>query len=94
MLLVGSLLISAASAAGMIAFSASPVLGELAALTFVLSAFVDVCARQFLKACVSGCALARSFLVSAPPVSASWKPFPGAECRDRFANVGDRFANI
>ena len=34
---------------------------------------------------VSGCALARGFLVSAPPVSASWKPFPGAESRDRFA---------
>ena len=51
-------------------------------------------ARRFLKACVSGCALARGFLVSAPPVSASWKPFPGAESRDRFASVGDRFANI
>jgi hypothetical protein len=38
--------------------------------------------------------LGQVFLVSAPPVSASWKPFPGAECRDRFASVGDRFANI
>ena len=37
----------------------------------------------------SGCALARGFLVSAPPVSASWKPFPGAESRDRLATVGD-----
>jgi len=46
MLLVGSLLISATSAAGMIAFSASPVLGELAALTFVVSGFVGVCAAE------------------------------------------------
>ena len=43
------------------------------------------------KACVSDCALARGFLVSPPPVSASWKPFPGAECRDRFASFGDGF---
>ena len=35
-------------------------------------------ARRFLRSCVSGCAVARGFLVSAPPVSASWKPFPGA----------------
>ena len=51
-------------------------------------------AQRALRSCVSGCALARGFLVSAPPVSASWKPFPGAESRDRFASVGDRFANI
>ena len=50
-------------------------------------------ARRSLRTCVSGCALARGFLVSAPPVSASWKPFPAAESRDRFATVGDRFAN-
>ena len=46
-------------------------------------------AGRFLRSCVSGCALVRDFLVSAPPVSASWKPFPGAESRDRFASVGD-----
>ena len=44
----------------------------------------------FSESCVSGRVLARGFLVSAPPVSASWKPFPGAESRDRFASVGDR----
>jgi hypothetical protein len=46
MLLVGGLLISVTSAAGMIAFGASPVLGELAALVFVVSAFVSVCAGE------------------------------------------------
>ena len=51
-------------------------------------------AWRFLGSCVSGCALARDFLVLAPPLSASWKPFPGAESRDRFASVGDRFPNI
>ena len=40
-------------------------------------------ARRFLRSRVSGCALARGFLVSALPVSASWKPFPGAESRER-----------
>jgi hypothetical protein len=37
------------------------------------------------------CALARGFLASAPPVSASCKAFPRAESRDRLASVGDRF---
>jgi hypothetical protein len=46
MLLFGSLLISATSAAGMIALSASPVLGDLAALTFVVAAFVGLCAAE------------------------------------------------
>ena len=49
-------------------------------------------ARRFLRSCVSGGALARGFVVSAPPISASWKPFPGAESRDWFASVGERFA--
>ena len=65
--------------------------GSLARVCQTARRFKDL-ARRFLKVCVSGCALARGFLVSAPPVSAPWKPFPGAECRDRFATVGDRFA--
>ena len=40
-------------------------------------------ARRFLRSRVSGCALARGFLVSAPPVSASWKPFPGGRRKQR-----------
>ena len=46
-------------------------------------------ARRFLKACVSGCALARGFLVAAPPVSASWKPFPGAEKQRPFREASE-----
>ena len=46
MLLLGSLAISRTSADGVIAFSASPVLGKSAALNFVVSAFVGVCAAE------------------------------------------------
>jgi hypothetical protein len=46
MLLFGSVLISATSAAGMIELSTVPVLGDLAAVAFALSAFVAICAAE------------------------------------------------
>ena len=46
MLLLGSLFVSGASAAVMHQFGAYPFLGELAALAFVISAFVTVCAAE------------------------------------------------
>lgn len=46
MLLLGSLFVSGTSAAGMLQLGAYPLLGELAALTFVVSAFVGVCAAE------------------------------------------------
>lgn len=45
MLLLGSLFVLG-SAAGMLQLGAYPLLGELAALTFVVSAFVGVCAAE------------------------------------------------